>query len=862
MALPPRELTAQQLRRTCDLHEFPFRTTADVPELMEIIGQERATRAIEFGIDVPFYGYNIYAMGPTATGKTWTIMQYLERKAAERPIPYDWAYVTNFQDAYRPKALRLPPGGGCRFRDRLDALLKKLEESLPKAFEGETYQEHRSRLQRELDEQRSAELQRLEAYTSERGFTVVRTPMGLVVAPVIGGQPITSEQFQQLPAEVRQKLEEKQPEVQQEVERTLRRIRDWEQNAQERLEGIDREIAAAAVGPEFSTVKGEYVDWPEIVGYLDQVEQDILQRVDRFKTRPRVGEGEGGTTAASLIPTAERPSPYDRYRINVIVDNWGLKGAPVILEINPTYNNLMGRIERRAEFGTLVTDLHMIKAGALHRANGGFLVVDARVILRQPLAWEGLKRALRYRELRIEDPERQLGIVSVAGLEPQPIPLNVKVVLVGDPVTYYLLYALDEEFQKLFRVRADFAVEMPWSQENIEKIVRFIRDRCEEERLPHFTLEAVGKVVEYSARLVDDQRKLSTRFALVGDVVHEAAYWAREAGHEVVLAEDVQKAISERIYRANQIEERLRESIADGTIMVQTTGEAIGQVNGLSVVQLGDYAFGRPHRITARTYQGRAGVISIEREAKLSGRIHDKGVLILAGYLGGKYAQDKPLSLSASIAFEQAYEGIEGDSAASTELYALLSSLSGLPIRQGIAVTGSVNQQGEIQAIGGVNEKIEGFFDVCRVVNGGLTGDQGVIIPEANIKNLMLREDVVQAVAEGKFHIYPVRTADEGIEILTGVPAGERGADGKFPEGTVNARVDARLEELAEREKETRPAPQNQREQGDSREGDGEEGNRRKTGGMQGAGRPLPGAWGILPEIPSISSNMAPLQGG
>ena len=799
MPSSPRELSAEQLRRVCNLQDFDFDTTADVPELAEIVGQERATRAIEFGIDVPFYGYNIYASGVSATGKTSTIMRYLERKSSERPIPNDWAYVTDFQDAYRPKALQLPPGSGCGVRDRLNDLLDELAESLPGAFEGEQYQEHRGELQRELDEKRNVEVKGLEVYAAQRGFTIVRTPMGLVVAPFIEGQPLTPEQFQQLPAETRQKFEALQPEVQQEVEQTLRHIRDIEQDAQERLEGIDREIAGATIHPHFAAFKEEYNDWPDIVGYTDQVEQDMVSHVRRLKRSPQQreeSERDGRTPPPFRQP--ESGSPFDRYRINVIVDNCHQQGAPVILEINPTYSNLMGRSERRAEFGTLVTDLHMIKAGALHRANGGFLVVDARIILRQPLAWEGLKRALRYGELRIEDPERQLGIVSVTGLEPEPIPLDVKVVLVGDPMTYHLLYTADEEFRKLFRVRADFAVDMPWNQENVEMVARFIHDLCHAEKLPHFALEAVGRVIEYSARLVDDQRKLTTRFALIGDVVREAGYWGQAAEHDVISAEDVQKAIDERIYRANQIEDRMRELIADGTIMVETTGEEAGQVNGLAVIQLGDYTFGRPNRITARTFRGKSGVTSIDREVKLSGRIHDKGVLILNGYLGGKYAKEKPLSLSASIAFEHSYEGVEGDSASSTELYALLSSLSGFPIKQGFAVTGSVNQQGEVQAIGGVNEKIEGFFDVCSMMDGGLTSDQGVVIPEVNVKHLMLREDVVQVVAEGTFHIYPVRTVDEGIQILTGVSAGERGEDGKFPVGTVNALVDARLKELAE----------------------------------------------------------------
>jgi lon-related putative ATP-dependent protease len=493
---------------------------------------------------------------------------------------------------------------------------------------------------------------------------------------------------------------------------------------------------------------------------------------------------------------ARMQSPYDRYRVNVVVDNCRLTGAPVVVEVNPTVHNLIGRIEHKAEFGALVTNFSMIKAGSLLRANGGYLVLDAKSVLVQPLAWDALKRCLRSKEVRIEELAQQYSLIATTSLSPEPIPLEVKVVLIGDANMYYLLYSLDDQFPKLFKVRADFATDMPWDDEAVMKYGRFIRDRCDEEGLPHFDMTAVAEVVEYGARLVEDQKKLTTRFADVADLVDEAAYWAQRDGHELVTADDVERAINERVYRASQLEERIRERIADGTIMVDTTGEVVGQVNGLSIIALGDYWFGRPSRITARVFMGQSGVINIEREAKMSGRIHDKGVLILAGYLGGKFAQDKPLSISASIAFEQSYEGIEGDSASSTELYALLSAISGVPIKQGLAVTGSVNQNGQVQPIGGVTRKIEGFFDICKA--RGLTGDQGVLIPESNVQNLMLRHDVVQAVNDGQFHIYPVRTVDEGISLLTGREAGERGPDGKYPEGTVYYEVDRRLRELAE----------------------------------------------------------------
>jgi len=797
----PHTLTAAQLRRRCDTTQFDFTSTADAPELEGIIGQARAARAIEFGIEIPSPGYNIYAMGPAGAGKTSIITRFLERKAATRAVPADWGYVHNLTDGDQPRALRLPPGGGCRLRDQVDALLAQVADALEKAFASDQYAEHRHALERELDSQRGEHFRALDAFVRAQGFSLVRTPMGMMVAPVKDDQPLTQEQFEALPEAERAAFGERGQALQESLERTMRQIAEIEEAAQARLSSLDQEIAAAAIRPAFEKVRGEYADWPDVSAYLSDVEMHVAEHADDFKARP--GETtEEGDADAGPVPPWLRPqvsSPYDRYRLNVIVDNKELAGAPVVLETNPTYVNLIGRVEQRAEFGTLVTDYRLIKSGALHRANGGYLVLDARVLLRQPLAWEALKQALRHRQVRIEEPGQQLGVLATTTLHPQPIPLDVKVVLIGDPNTYYLLYAYDEQFEKLFKVRADFAVEMDWTPANEAQIVRFIRSHCEEEGLLHFDISAVGKVVEYSARLVEDQRKLTTRFAHVNDIVREASFWAQRAGRTVVTADDVARAIDERVYRSNQFEERMREMITDGTIMVDTTSAVVGQVNGLAVLELGDYAFGKPTRITARTFQGRAGVINIEREARLSGRIHDKGVLILAGFLGGRYAQDKPLSLSASIAFEQSYEGVDGDSASSTELYALLSSLADLSIRQGIAVTGSVNQLGEIQAIGGATTKIEGFFDVCRAMPAGLTGDQGVILPVANVPNLMLREDVVAAVEAGQFHIYPVRTVDEGIAILTGVPAGERDPEGAYPPDTVNGRVDRQLRELAEK---------------------------------------------------------------
>ncbi len=855
MPISPRELTADQLRRTCCTDEMPFQSTAELEELTDIIGQERATRAIEFGLDIPYYGYNIYALGPAGAGKTTTIIKYLQLKAATRPVPNDWGYVNNFATPDEPHALRLPPGGGLAVRDDVDKLLKSLEELFPRAFESEHYAAHRKELVQELEERRQALFRHMETFARERGYAILQTPMGLLFAPVIDGKPISSEQYQQLPEDIRQQLEAQQPALQAEMEKTLREMKELGEEAENRLRNLDREIAAITVGPGFDELQTRYQAWQDIVDYLQQARQHIIQHVDRYKSTPPQEEKEEAPTPTTLL-FARKESPFDRYRINVIVSHHDETGAPVVLEINPTYYNLIGRIEHRAEFGTLVTDYTQIKGGALLRANGGYLVVDARALLRQPLAYDALKRALRHKEVRIEELTQQFSLIPTAGLSPQPIPLEVKVVLIGDPFTYYLLYAYDDEFQKLFKVRADFASQMDWNAHNVLDVARFIRTRCAEENLPAFDLSAVARVIEHSGRLVEDQRKLTTRFAHVADIVYEAAYWAQQAGHPLVTGDDVQKAIDERRYRSSLVEERVREAIVTDVIMVDVTGEKVGQVNGLAVLVLGDYAFGKPSRITAKTFLGQAGVINIEREAKLSGRIHDKGMLILGGYLGSKYAQDKPLSLSATITFEQNYDGVEGDSASSTELYALLSALSGLPIKQGIAVTGSVNQHGEIQAIGGATAKIEGFFDICK--EKGLTGDQGVILPEANIPNLMLREDVVQAVAAGQFHIYPVKSVDEGIAILTGRPAGERGPDGKFPPGTVNRLVDDALANLALRLKNfgKPPAKKDQEAAAAGRGAEEENGEEGKDGEPEPPTEP--GLPGDAPELPADEPELPP----
>jgi len=638
----------------------------------------------------------------------------------------------------------------------------------------------------------------MESFAAERGFAVGQTPMGLMVAPRVEGKVLSREQYMEIPQEQRDALEKREPEVQEQLQATLRQVRDLELGIKGRLGNLDQEVSASVLAPLFKPLREQYSDCPEVVAFLESTESDLVNRTDRIRAALG-GDGEEGISESPPWLATQADSPLDRYLVNVIVDHTSTSGAPVVLETNPTYFNVMGRMEHRAQLGTLVTDFRMIRGGALHRANQGYLVLDAKALLRQPLAWEALKRSLRHKEIRIEDPSQQMGLIPTTTLTPEPIPLDVKVVLIGDAETYYVLYSLDDQFQKLFKVRADFAVDMEWSDQNAAQMARFIHSRCEADGLLHFGPEAVARVLEFGARQVEDQRKLTTRFAHVSDLICESAFWAKQSGRSRVEAEDVQRAIDERDFRSNQVEKRVLDRLTDGTILLDTTGEAVGQVNGLSVMVLGDYQFGRPNRITARTYLGQRGVINIEREARMSGRIHDKGMLILSGYLGGKYAQDAPFSLSASVAFEQSYSGVEGDSASVAEVCALLSSITGIPTKQGLAVTGSINQHGEVQAIGGVNHKIEGFYEVCKALAGGLTGEQGVLIPQSNVRNLMLRDDVVDAVEEGLFHIYPVQSVDEAIALLTGVDAGEIGEDDDYPDDTFNGMVISKLRDLAER---------------------------------------------------------------
>jgi lon-related putative ATP-dependent protease len=789
-------LTLEDLRRRCDPSCFDFESTADLDSLEDVIGQERAVKAVTFGINIESPGYHMYALGPPGTGKSTTIHKFLERKSADQPVPDDWLYVNNFEDQDKPKALRLPAGMGCKFEEDMDSLVADLETEIPNAFESEDYEKEQEKIERKFQERRQKHFEELEKKAREQGFRLLQTPRGIILAPVIDGEVVSSnEQFNQLDPEQRDEIESRQAELQDEMRDTLREIQDLQQEAKEEIRELDQQVVGYAVEHLIDKLKEKYAEYQNVVEFLEAVREDILKNVDAFKQAQQMEQAQ---QMLPFMQAQQRGQPnFDKYRANLIVDNCETEGAPLILESNPTHANLLGRVEHQARMGALVTNFQMIKAGALHRANGGYLMVEAREILTKPLAWEGLKRALKDNEIKIESLYQALGAISTRTLEPEPIPLDIKVVVTGNPMIYYLLYNLDEDFRELFKVKADFGLQMDWTDEALQQYAQFIGTIVNEEDLTHFSPSGTAKVIEQSARLIGDKEKLATKFGDIVDLIREASYWANQNGNDLVQGEDVKKAIDEQIYRANRLEERIQELIEDEVILIDTEGGVAGQVNGISILPLGDYSFGKPSRITARTHVGKSGVVNIDRETELGGRIHNKGVMILSGYLGGKFAQDYPLAFSASITFEQLYEEVEGDSASSAELYALLSSLSGYPLRQELAVTGSVNQRGQVQAIGGVNHKIEGFFDVCKIK--GLTGEQGVIIPRANVKHLMLREDVVEAVEEGQFHIYAVSTIREGIEILTDVPVGERQEDGSYPEETVFHAVQGRLKELAEK---------------------------------------------------------------
>jgi predicted ATP-dependent protease len=756
-------------------------------------------------VDKP--GYNLFVAGLTGTGKTSAIKAHLQRivdelqqKGGQKPVS-DWCYVYNFDDPDRPDALRLPRGTGRPFRQRLSTILEDLRKQVPEVFKSEEY-ESQLRSQQETGRDATQELMsQLEEAAQKDGFLIQISPAGISIFPARDNRPMTAEEYQSLDADSKKAIDDKRNQLLRLAQDTMSRVREIEKETYDNIRALERVVANERVCDVFQETMDAFRDFPEVWEYLTRLIDYVLDNLNLFK-ESEGPQGQQMPMMPQIVPPGgfsggSGRNPFLPFEVNVLVDETGVDVVPIIIEPHPNWGNLFGRIERRASFGTYVSDHTMLKPGAVHLANGGYLVLNARDVLMYPGVWEGLKRVVRNHEIRLEDPTEQAGFFVPQGMRPEPIPLDVKVIITGDELTYRQLNAYDyEDFGDLFKVKAEFDSRIDMTEENLDAYSAFICRTCNEEGLLPFDVSGAARAMEHSARLVADQTKLSSRFGQIKDLLIEADYWARRDGSQRVQRKHVSQAVSHKIYRLNLIEKRIQEMIAEGSILIDVAGGVTGQVNGLAVYDLGDFSFGKPSRITAQTFSGRGGVINIEREAALSGGTHDKGVLILSGYLGARYGQERPLTVSVSLAFEQSYEGVDGDSASSTELYAILSSLSGLPLKQNIAVTGSVNQRGEIQPIGGVNQKTEGMFDVCRL--SGLTGDQGVMVPHQNLKNLMLREDVVEAIRDEKFHIYTVKTIDEGVEILTGHPAGERQSDGTYPPDTVNYLVDKRLKELSQ----------------------------------------------------------------
>ena len=785
----------------CDSEAFNFQCTDELLPLDRFIGQDRAQEALRFGLGVDKPGYNLFVTGLTGTGKTSAIKAHLQTivddlncKDWRKPI-HDWTYIHNFEDTDRPLALRLAPGTGKTLRYRMSETLRTLGTDITKIFKSEEYETQLRNLE-EADRQETRELMsELEQAAQQSNFAVQVAPTGVSIFPMLDNRPMNPEEYQALESEAKKAIDDTRNQLMQRTQEVMSRIREIEKGTSERVRDLERAAARERLSGVFHGLMDSYQDVTDLKQFLQRLMDYVLDNLGLFKEsdvpRTQVPVGPIPPLGNTTLPL----NPFLPFEVNVLVDNSAVDRVPIVIEPNPSWGNLFGRIERRAIMGTYMSDHGMLKPGAMHLANGGYLVINARDVLMAPNVWEGLKRVIRNQEIRLEDPSEQAGMFIPQGLRPQPIPLDLKVIITGDEAIYRTLTSVDnEDFWDLFKVKAEFDHRVDLTDDNLQAYCSFICSTCDDQGLLGFESAAAAKVIEYAARLVADQKKLSTRFGLLKDLLIEADYWARKEECPLVQDEHVRQAVAHKVYRLNLMEERIREMVAEGTMLLDVTGSIVGQVNGLAVYDLGDFSFGRPTRITAQTFAGREGVINIEREASLSGRTHDKGVLILSGYLGAKFGQDRPLTLTTSLGFEQSYEGVDGDSASSAEVYAILSSLSNLPLRQDIAVTGSVNQKGEIQPIGGVNQKIEGMFDVCRVF--GLTGDQGVLIPPLNLRNLMLREDVVAAIREGKFHLYAIKSIDEGLEILTDYPAGQRQPNGNYPKDTVNYLVENRLEEL------------------------------------------------------------------
>jgi lon-related putative ATP-dependent protease len=785
------ELTPTDLKFRLDEKKLKCKTTENLTPLKGIIGQDRAVKALKFGLNIEDNGFNIFVSGYTGTGRMTGVKNFVGELAKTKPVPFDWCYVNNFKNSYEPKAIKLPSGQGKNFKENMSNFINSIRSLLPKAFSSKDYTEKKEAVTTNIEEEKNKLLSELNKKASQGGFILKSTQIGLFILPTINGKPLNEKQFMSLSQDKKNDIQKRKRKINNDLNQTMNRIRDLDRKISEDIKRLNHEVALYTIGKSVNDIKEKYKDIPEIMEYIEEVKEDILKNISDFTSN------KSNKSSVPVLFPWMKEVPFKKYEVNVIVDNSKLKGAPVIIEQNPTYQNLFGRIEKEAQFGVLSTDFTMIRGGSLHKANNGFIVIPVEELFRNIFSWDSLKMSLRDQKIIIEEAGERLGFISTKGLKPEPIPLKVKVILIGLPYQYSILYNADNDFNKLFKIKADYDLSMDRNDSNIKKYTDFMCTLCNKENLNHLKASAAVRVIEYGLRLAENKDKISTRFALVADIIREASYYSKTEKQKYIDDKHIKKAIDEKYYRSNLIQEKIKDMINDGTILIDTEGSTIGQVNGLSVTDLGDIAFAKPSRVTASVGLGKAGIIDIERETKLGGPIHSKGVMILSGYLTEKYAAAGPLNLSARIVFEQSYGGVEGDSASSAELYTMLSALSDTPLSQKIAVTGSVNQKGEIQAIGGVNEKIEGFYEVCR--EKGLKGKQGVIIPKNNIKNLMLKDEVIKAVKDKKFHIYAIRNVDEGIEILTGVKAGKRSASGKFPKGTINFKVSKKITEFTTR---------------------------------------------------------------
>lgn len=784
------ELSYKDLKYVCNPDIFDFETTKDLDTIGLVYGQDRGIKALEFGLNVNVKGYNLYLEGPAGVGKTMYTKNYLDNLAKSKKTPSDWCYIYNFKNANEPVAVSLQAGQGKEFKEDMDSFIKDIQVDIKRTFDNEDFEKEKNLIRQEFEEKRASLLESLNNESMQYGFQVKATQNGIYMMPVIDGKTIEEEEFEKLDEATKKQFEDKSVIVQQQVFQVLGEIKAIEKAADKKVEEWQSNIALLTINVPINSLKSKYKKNKKITNFLDDVKTDILKNLSIYIA------SENNQKQQQKPQPEITSKPWLNYRVNLFIDNSTLDGAPVVMDSNYSYHNLFGKLEYENQYGMLKTDYTMLKPGLLHRANGGYIMLQAKDLLSNPLCYEALKKALTVKELNIENSVDQRSSMVMVSLKPEPIPLDLKVLVVGNSSIYHTLLSADPDFKKLFKVKVEFEEDAPRTNDNMLRLAKFVHSFCIKEEICELDREAMAKVVEFTSRLSGDKEKLSTKFNEIGEIVGEAATWAKLAKKKVVTKEFIQKALDERIDRVKKYDAKYMEMIKDNTLLISTDGDEVGQINGLTVMTVGDYTFGKPAKITVNTYMGKSEIINIEREVEMSGSTHSKGVLILSGYIGEMFAQEKALSLTASICFEQLYGGVDGDSASSTEAYALLSSLSGIPINQSLAVTGSINQKGFIQPIGGVNEKIEGFYQVCKM--RGLNGKHGVIIPIQNVKNLHLTDEIIESVKQGKFHIYAVSTIDEGIEILTGVPAGKKDKNGNFPAGTVNYLAYQKLKKYAE----------------------------------------------------------------